>query len=226
MNRFTKKPVEIEAFQMTREHRQVNSDWPWWLYDAWQKDPNEEGAVYPQHYPNSDGTDKLMIHTLEGNHLVDWDDYIIQGVKGELYPCKPDIFEATYDVVKEFKPFTKIILIDFDGVIHSYTSGWKGADMIPDEPVPGAIDFLMMLAKQEYFKPAIYSARSGQEGGIEAMKNFILLHSVCDEDWLLQNIDFPTEKPSAFITIDDRCICFKGTFPSLLELNSFKAWNK
>jgi hypothetical protein len=37
---------------------------------------------------------------LEGKHLVGWGDYIIQGVKGELYPCKPDIFEMTYEEVK------------------------------------------------------------------------------------------------------------------------------
>ena len=35
--------------------------------------------------------------TLEGDHKVNFDDFIIQGVQGELYPCKPDIFEETYD---------------------------------------------------------------------------------------------------------------------------------
>jgi len=41
------------------------------------------------------------VHTLEGNHLVEWNDFIIRGVQGELYPCKPDIFEMTYEVVNE-----------------------------------------------------------------------------------------------------------------------------
>ncbi len=41
------------------------------------------------------------IGTLEGTHRADPDDWIIQGIKGELYPCKPDIFEATYEPVKE-----------------------------------------------------------------------------------------------------------------------------
>ena len=97
--KFRKKPVEIEAFQMTRERRSDNSDWPNWLHQAWNKPQDEPGAVFPENYPISDGHDRLKVFTLEGEHLIDWDDFIIQGVKGELYPCKPDIFEATYDPV-------------------------------------------------------------------------------------------------------------------------------
>lgn len=96
-NQYRKKPVVIEAFQMTEARRQDNSEWPSWLHAAWQKDPEEEGSLTCVNYPNSDGTDMLKIKTLEGDHLVGWGDYIIQGVKGELYPCKPDIFEATYE---------------------------------------------------------------------------------------------------------------------------------
>lgn len=47
---------------------------------------------------NDDGT--LTIHTLEGDHKAIVTDYIIKGVKGEFYPCKPDIFEQTYDIVE------------------------------------------------------------------------------------------------------------------------------
>jgi hypothetical protein len=42
---------------------------------------------------------ELYIKTLEGVHHVSVGDYVIQGVKGELYPCKPDIFEMTYEVI-------------------------------------------------------------------------------------------------------------------------------
>jgi len=96
--KFRKKPVVIEAFQMTKERRQDNSEWPNWLHLAWNKDFSE-GAVSCEDYPNSDGTDRLVIGTLEGVYIVSWDDYIIQGVKGELYACKPDVFEMTYDKV-------------------------------------------------------------------------------------------------------------------------------
>jgi hypothetical protein len=43
----------------------------------------------------------LEIHTLEGDMRADVGDWIVRGVKGEFYPCKPDIFEATYDLVDE-----------------------------------------------------------------------------------------------------------------------------
>ena len=94
--RFMKKPVTIEAFQMTAAARRDNSEWPFWLHMAWNTPQGDEGSLYPSTSP-SDGEDLLLIMTLEGEHLVSWDDWIIKGVKGELYPCKPDIFEMTYD---------------------------------------------------------------------------------------------------------------------------------
>ena len=99
MAKYRQKPVEIEAFQMTRGRRRDNSEWPEWLHRAWNKAFHEKGAVSCEDYPNSNGTDRLVIQTLEGVQTVSWDDYIIQGVQGELYPCKPDIFKATYESV-------------------------------------------------------------------------------------------------------------------------------
>lgn len=99
MPSYRKKPVVVQAFQMTKERRIDNREWPTWLNEAWNKDPDQKGAVFPKDYLDSDGTDELCIFTLEGVHLVNFDDYIIQGVSGELYPCKPDIFNATYDRV-------------------------------------------------------------------------------------------------------------------------------
>ena len=92
--KFRKKPVVIEAFQMTEDRRASNADWPDWMHLAWQLDREAPGSLYPTEEGTGDGT--LSIGTLEGQHLVSWGDWIIQGVKGELYPCKPDIFEATY----------------------------------------------------------------------------------------------------------------------------------
>jgi len=93
--KFRKKPVVIEAFQMTEERRASNGDWPNWMHKAWQLDREAPGSLYPTEEGTGDGT--LSIGTLEGQHLVSWGDWIIQGVKGELYPCKPDIFDATYE---------------------------------------------------------------------------------------------------------------------------------
>ena len=92
--RFQKRPVVIEAFQMTPERRASNADWPNWMHHAWNLERGESGSLYPTEPGTADGT--LSIDTLEGEHLVSWGDWIIQGVSGELYPCKPDIFEKTY----------------------------------------------------------------------------------------------------------------------------------
>jgi len=98
MSKYRKKPVVIQAFQMTKERRWDNSEWPTWLNQAWNKEPKEAGCVY---CIDEDGLvgpgDRLVVTTLEGTHAIPFGDWIIKGVKGELYPCKPDIFALTYD---------------------------------------------------------------------------------------------------------------------------------
>ena len=124
--RFTKKPVVIEAFQMTEERRASNADWPEWMHQAWQLDREAPGSLYPTEEGTGDGT--LSIGTLEGPHLVSWGDWIIRGVKGELYPCKPDIFEATYT------PETKLeaqLAAAQKGVQAAVQDGWM---LVPVEP--------------------------------------------------------------------------------------------
>jgi hypothetical protein len=99
-NRYRKKPVVIEAFQMTFGRRADHVEWPQWLHEAWNKPHDQEGAVFPKEFPDSDGKDQIVIQTKEGLMTVGWGDYIIQGVQGELYACKPDIFEMTYEKVE------------------------------------------------------------------------------------------------------------------------------
>lgn len=82
---YRKKPIEIEAFQWTGDEYQLED--PVWIVDL-----IEEGKV-TINYPN------MFIETLEGTMKADAGDYIIRGVKGEVYPCKPDIFEATYELI-------------------------------------------------------------------------------------------------------------------------------
>ena len=125
----------------------------------------------------------------------------------------------------------KILSLDFDGVIHSYTSGWSGAAEIKDLPVPGAIEFITYAV--DYFEVNIFSTRNAQEGAIPAMQNWLLIYlteyyeGVLDyaKD-TLSKIKFPLEKPPAFVGIDDRIILFEGIFPSMEELQDFKPWNK
>lgn len=84
MAKFRKKPVVIEAVLWTGEFYDCD-DMPAWLTGA-----HEAGEVI-------DAGDTKIIKTLEGNMRASPGDWIIRGVKGEIYPCKPDIFTATYD---------------------------------------------------------------------------------------------------------------------------------
>ena len=80
--KYRKKPVVIEAIQFNGNDQECISFCPC-SYDPKEKKPS------------------LIIPTLEGNMRVDLHDWIIKGVKGEFYPCKPDIFEATYEKAEE-----------------------------------------------------------------------------------------------------------------------------
>ena len=131
-----------------------------------------------------------------------------------------------------------ILCLDFDGVLHSYSSGWKGADNIPDPPVTGMVPFLERALKE--FDVQIFSSRSGQEGGIAAMKAWLRKHVEFHFDCafagnprdferacaLLDALKFPIEKPPAMVTIDDRAIQFNGVWPTIAFLKSFQPWYK
>ncbi len=95
--KYRKRPVVVEAFQMTKDRIFHLPEYPGWLAAALSKVAGEEGAMW---LADRGQGQRFRIGTLEGEHEVTWGDYIIQGVKGELYPCKPDIFEATYEAVE------------------------------------------------------------------------------------------------------------------------------
>jgi hypothetical protein len=125
----------------------------------------------------------------------------------------------------------KVLSLDFDGVIHSYVSGWSGADQINDPPVPGALRFLAEAVDE--FDVAIFSTRNVQPNAIPAMQNWLLQHFTDYyggvEDYAkdtLAKIRFPMEKPPAFVGIDDRILTFEGLFPSMETLKNFRPWNK
>ncbi|RNB59426.1 hypothetical protein EDM57_04600 [Brevibacillus gelatini] len=94
MAKYRKKPVIIDAVTV-KEYIELNF-----------KDFNGVHSYYAKDGKmrlirlNEDGK-SLTIETLEGNMIADPDDYIITGVNGERYPCKPDIFHQTYELIKE-----------------------------------------------------------------------------------------------------------------------------
>lgn len=148
-----------------------------------------------------------------------------------------------------------ILCLDFDGVIHSYTSGWKGASVIPDAPVPGALEFV--VGALDKFQVEIFSSRSHQWGGKLAMKRWLhkqlvnleypsgaipkwwedrIMRTAFADPWpdevhhaasiVIRDIKWPWFKPPALVTIDDRAIMFDGTWPSFDSIKAFKPWNK
>ena len=89
VQKFRKKPVVIEAIQWNGSNLREVIDFTG-LHHSAEKWSWEE-------YEQVVKTDGLKIFTLEGKMNADINDFIIKGVKGEFYPCKPEIFEATYE---------------------------------------------------------------------------------------------------------------------------------
>jgi hypothetical protein len=111
MPKFRKKPVEIEARQFRRD---LTAEDAMGIYSWIERntigsfepmDVIEGRKPYPASGVSIDPRDgRMIISTLEGLHWVDLDDWVIRGVAGEFYPCKPDIFEKTYEPVDGAAP--------------------------------------------------------------------------------------------------------------------------
>jgi hypothetical protein len=120
----------------------------------------------------------------------------------------------------------KTLCVDFDGVIHSYRSGWKSPTIVDDEPVDGALEFLYDALL--VFRVCIFSSRSASEAGIGAMKGWLERYAKekgwdGGREWWLE-IEWPRSKPSAFVSLDDRAITFNGVFPPVHDLVMFQTW--
>lgn len=114
----------------------------------------------------------------------------------------------------------KTVIFDFDGVIHSYTSGWKGIDVIPDEPVYGirkAIDFL----RNEYgYKVVVVSTRCAEARGIKAIREWLEKYDISVDG-------VQATKPPAMVSVDDRCICFDGDTSQLVgKIREFEKYSR
>jgi len=109
--KYRKKPIVIEAFQFfgnaywDAENPHLRLAWPDWAQEACERSNEAEGAIWAVDgswmVPKEKRGDwvKFYCGTLEGKHEISEGDWVIRGVKGEIYPCKPDIFEATYEAV-------------------------------------------------------------------------------------------------------------------------------
>jgi hypothetical protein len=121
-----------------------------------------------------------------------------------------------------------ILVLDFDGVCHSYVSGWCGATTCPDPPVPGLFEFLEEAAG--VFEIHVLSSRTREPGGREAMASWFQAETRAWEERVGRHgewrLTFPSAKPAAFLTLDDRALCFTGVWPSVPGLLAFRPWYK
>jgi len=108
----------------------------------------------------------------------------------------------------------KTVCLDFDGVIHSYRSGWKGLDVIPDPPIHRADRAIERLRRN--YRVVVHSARCQNEDGVQAIR-----------DWLFENNIEVDEvcmfKPPAHVYVDDRAVPFRGDWDETIDLiNAFR----
>lgn len=118
------------------------------------------------------------------------------------------------------KTLKKAVALDFDGVLHAYTSKWTVPEEIHDGPTPGALE-----AVKEYLaagmEVVVFSARARSNSGMGAMMLWLEDHGFPYDEMPITSV-----KPSAQVYIDDRGFQFNGTFPSAEELLAFRPWNR
>lgn len=109
------------------------------------------------------------------------------------------------------------VVFDFDGVIHSYVSGWKGMASIPDKPVEGIKEAISEIRENGY-KVIVVSTRCADPEGLLAVKLYLENNDIWVDDVM-------SEKPPAVCYVDDRAICFDGNATALPEkVKNFKNW--
>jgi hypothetical protein len=104
-------------------------------------------------------------------------------------------------------PARRTLCLDFDGVIHSYTSGWCGEDVIPDPPIHGTRAAIERLRKT--FRVLVHSARCRTAEGRTAIENWLKHHHI-EVDEVVEH------KPPAFAYVDDRAIPFTGGWENVI----------
>ena len=108
------------------------------------------------------------------------------------------------------------VVLDFDGVIHSYSSGWRGKTCIPDLPVPGIREEIYKM--RQIYRVVVVSTRCDTQDGMDAVKAYLKQNGI-EVDAVMK------EKPPAVAYVDDRAICFDGQADGLLKkIVDFKPW--
>lgn len=98
MNKYRKKPIVIEAIQLQNNYNSIKKCVE---FTGQHVSESYMSKIKFEEYVEIVKNNGMKIQTLEGEMTASINDYIIKGVKGEFYPCKPDIFEQTYEKIIE-----------------------------------------------------------------------------------------------------------------------------
>ena len=110
----------------------------------------------------------------------------------------------------------KTICLDFDGVIHSYISGWQGPENIPDLPTGGARVAIQELRNK--YRVVVYSTRCKTEEGKRAIDKWLAVNGI-EVDGIVSS------KPMALVYLDDRGLKFTGSWSKAVgDINNFETW--
>lgn len=121
----------------------------------------------------------------------------------------------------------RTIAVDFDGVLHWYTSPWVNEYTIPDPPVPGAIEWLREM--EQSFEVVILTTRGRTWRGRRAVLQWLWKHGVHApgaEMWSDLKFKVTHNKPPALVYLDDRAMRFAGVFPTADDIHRARPWNK
>lgn len=113
------------------------------------------------------------------------------------------------------------ICVDFDRVLHSYTTPWTGESNISDPPIKGAFQWLTEMV--QHFEVHLFSMRCNSEVGRVAMLAWFRKYGLTEE--VIAKLKITPGKPSALLYIDDRSFQFRGRFPDSEEIKGFKPWH-
>ncbi len=112
------------------------------------------------------------------------------------------------------EPSRKTVCLDFDGVIHSYRSGWKGETVIPDPPIH-RVD-LAIRNLRRHFRVVVYSARCRSDEGVQAVRDWLAKYEI-EVDEICRH------KPPAFVYVDDRAVPFTGDWDeTIANIHAFR----
>ncbi len=108
----------------------------------------------------------------------------------------------------------RTVCLDFDGVLHSYRSGWCGATIIPDPPIHGTREAVARLREQ--YRVVVHSTRCHTEEGRQAVKDWLQRHDIVVDDVC-------EHKPPALVYVDDRAVRFRGEWNDVMdEIRKFR----